>query len=200
MKDAVLAGVYRDGGLLSAWSAIEGAFTPNTVPAWHSDKALDACAAWLSDHPRGVCWTEHVHFGERLAKIAKVPYFGAQGLDANGGFILERKGPCIASIDANSTGRNMQFNWHEMLVTACPQSPVDVEQMLARVHRPGQTRAVTTWVWIGCHELIAGVHLAIQGATAIREREGAAQRILYADVALPSMAEIGRRGGYRWTK
>lgn len=201
LKDAVAVGRVDDGGLMRAWLEIEPTFTPNPVAAWHSDEALNAAANWLHTHPRGVCWVEHKLFARRLAQVAGVPYFAEGGLDDRGVFILKHQGPCIASIAANHRGRNMQFNWDETLIMEFPQSPVIAEQMLARVHRPYQAAPVVrNWVWIGCYEYLAGVDLALIGADATAEREGGAQRILYAKRTLPTIQSVMARGGARWVK
>ena len=207
LKDAVAGGIVDDGGVIARWLAIEPTFTPNPVPVWHSTEALDAAAAWLAEHPRGVVWTEHRFFGQRLAERTGLPYFGEQGTDARTGrFILNKnqhpsiEGPCILSSQSNGEGRNLQW-WHDMLFMTVPQNPIDVEQQIARLHRPGQKNAVRVWIWIGCFELVAGYWLARQGAEAIAAREGGAQRILYAtDLGMPSTEEIMRRGGPRWAK
>ena len=214
VKDAVDVGKYNDGGLLAKWREIEPTFTPNPVPEWHSTEALDVAAAWLArpapdGRPRaGVCWVEHTWFAQRLSEVTGLPYFGRQGKDADGRFILEwveaggahgRGKPCIASIASNAEGRNMQA-WRDNLIMTMPQSPITAEQLIARTHRPGQEHAVHVDIWVGCYELLAGYYLACQGARANATREGGAQRILYADSKMPRLEEITARAGHRWQK
>jgi hypothetical protein len=49
----------------------------------------------------------------------------------------KRDGSCIASIKANGTGRNLQV-WERCLVVCPPSDGVAWEQLLGRLHRPGQ--------------------------------------------------------------
>lgn len=200
VKDAVDAGVYRDDGLLAAWRAIEPTFEPNTIPVWHSTEALDHAAEWLAEHD-GIVWTEHTHFAKELAKRSGKPYFGRQGKDAKGRPIELHSGPCIASISSNGTGRNLQA-WDRNLIMSLPQSPLTVEQLLARTHRPGQTSsAVKTWIYCGGYEHIAGYWLARQGAEYQKRSLGSAQRLLYSHSdSMPRLEEIKRRAGARWRR
>lgn len=201
LKDAIRVGRVKDGGLLAEWEAVAPTFTLVTRPAWHSTEALDAAATWLAGHPRGVVWVEHVLFAERLAELTGVPYFADQGKDKDGRFILDHKGPCIASVSANHKGRNMQFNWAETLIMTFPQSPKRTEQMLARVHRPGQAAAeVRNWVWVGSVDVLEGIEKCKVNAEGIALREGGAQRVLYARSSLPTILNVMRRGGARWVK
>jgi hypothetical protein len=64
-------------------------------------------------------------------------YFGQNGLDATGASILDAKGPIIASIAANGTGKNLQA-WSKNLITCCPTGASVWEQLLGRTHRTGQ--------------------------------------------------------------
>lgn len=205
LKDAVAAGLIDDGGLIAKWLAVEPTFTPNTVPVWVSDEPLNAAAAWLAAHPEGVVWTEHRWFSERLAKLACVPFFGEGGLDRAGKFILDHKGPCVASIFANGQGRNMQLpenGWSSMYYTCFPQNEKAAEQSLARVHRVGQTApAVRAYVWVGCWELAYAYWEARAGAQAQADHKGVARRVLYAENrGMPRVEAVMQRGGYRWRR
>jgi hypothetical protein len=205
LKDAIAAGRVEDGGLVARWLEIAPTFVPNPVPVWVSDEPLNAAAEWLAGHSGGVVWTQHTFFARRLAQVAGVPYFGEKGLDAQGNFILDHKGPCIASIWANGRGRNMQLpenGWHDMLYMCFPQNEKICEQSLARVHRRGQTAPeVRVWAWVGCFELAAGYWEARAAAQAQAHHKGVARRVLYAaDLGMPEIADVVRRGGYRWTR
>lgn len=206
---AVEAGQIKDDGLIARWLEIEPTFVPNPVPVWHSTEALDSAAAWLREHPRGVVWCEHRFFAQRLADTTGLPYFAEHGIDAKTGlFVLSRDnytpsipGPCILSWRSNGEGRNLQW-WRDQLFLTFPQDPVAAEQTIARLHRPGQTDPVRVYVWIGCYELAAGYWIARESARAIEDREGGAQRILYAREAapMPTIDQTRARGGFRWTK
>lgn len=200
VKDAVDAGIYNDGGLLAAWREIEPTFEPNVVADWYSSEALDAAQAWAEEHD-GLVWTEHTQFAEELARRSKLPYFGRQGRDAKGKPIESHRGAAIASISSNGTGRNLQA-WDRNLIMSLPQSPLTLEQLLARTHRPGQmSPEVKTWIYCGSYEHVAGYYLARQGAEYQLRSLGSAQRVLYArSETMPTLEEIKSRGTARWRR
>lgn len=205
LKDAVAAGRIDDGGLIARWLAIEPTFTPNPVPVWVSDEPLNAAATWIANHSDGVVWTEHSFFAERLAKVAGVPYFGELGLNKAGDFILDHKGPCIASIFANGAGRNMQLpenGWASMLYMCFPQNEKAAEQSMARIHRVGQTApAVRVFAWIGGFVLAKAYWEARAGAQAQADHKGVSRRVLYAENrGMPRLEDVVKRGGYRWRR
>jgi hypothetical protein len=78
--------------------------------------------------------------GQYLAERADWPYYHDQGLDESGRTINDSDpscGPIIASIGANSEGRNLQ-QWNRMLLLAPMTKGSGMEQLIGRVHRPGQ--------------------------------------------------------------
>jgi len=69
---------------------------------------------------------------DRLAKESGGSYFRQLGLDAKGTFIEDADGPIIASVAANSEGRNLQGKWCDNLLTACPADAEKLEQVIGR--------------------------------------------------------------------
>jgi hypothetical protein len=192
-----------------AWKAIKDTFRPNSVPIWHDDAALVACEHWLKQGP-GICWVEHTFFGNELEKRTGVPYFREGGLDKRGQSIealaeLIRTGktkptPIIASVAANSTGRNLQ-PWHRNLITSCPSGAATWEQLLGRTHRDGQTAdTVEVDILLGCIEHAESYYKAKAEARMVVDTLGDSQKLLIADDMFPSEAEIATRRGPRWTK
>jgi len=200
VKDAVDVGKLNDGGLLAEWRAVSPTYTPVTEAVWHSDEALEAAAAFLSN-TGGIVWTEHVHVGEKLSALTGLPYFAQKGCDKSGRFIVDHGGrPCIASIASNGTGRNLQCHSQALALTF-PQSPLMAEQLTARLHRPGQGKPVSWQVWLGSAESVLGWELAVIGAKYQRDSLGSDARLLYATTdGMPSASEIARRPGHRWRK
>lgn len=185
------AEAYKD------WHAIKDTFIPNTVPRWVGDTAINAAADWLhSKSGGGIVWTEHRAFAQRLAEIAKVPYFGAKGRDAQGRAIEDFSGPCIASIASNGTGRNLQA-WSRGWIASCLPTGTIWEQLLARLHRQGQEAdEVEFWVPISCREQIQGFEQARRDAEFHRDllQDGHPGRLCSADVAMPDF----KRQGWAW--
>lgn len=204
VANAVDAGKLDEPGpsVLAAWRKVRDTFKPNTVPIWHDDSALKVCAAWLKKDP-GICWTDHVFFARRLSELTGVPYYGAEGKTDSGDYIEYAKpgSSCIASIDANREGKNLQGLWSRNLV-ACPPTSAGIwEQLIARTHRPGQfADEVTVEVLLGCRENFDAMTKALEGARVIFDMTGKTQKLLIADVTLPTEAEIDALRSPRWVK
>jgi hypothetical protein len=185
VRDAVISG--RLGGTLElglwqAWDAASRQFKLTQKVKWLDDTTLQFCAKWAHKH-KGIVWTEHTAFAEALATLAGIPYYGQQGLDRHGNSIETSKGgACVASISANSTGRNLQDRWHQCLVASAPTNGLAWQQMLARVHRHGQPRDEVTYeVLIACAEHVHAMQRAFEGARMQRDLIGDPHKLLIAD-------------------
>jgi hypothetical protein len=179
---------------------VSDAFQPFTFALWHDTSALDYCIDWLSKN-EGIVWTRHTFFGRELSRRTGLSYFGQMGRDQKGRPMSEEKGPCIASIAANGTGRNLQ-HYHHNLITSCPTGAALIEQLLARTHRPGQRAdEVTAEILVGCIEHIQAWTRAVAEAEMARDMFGAPQKILVADVNMPKENDprLGR-DCHRWRK
>ena len=190
-----------DGTSLEAWRRVRPTFTPNVVPVWHDDSALIACRDWM--RRPGLVWTEHGFFASRLAQFANVPYYGAGGLTVDGRYIEDSPEGCsaIASIDANREGKNLQKLWSRCLFVCSPSSSAWIEQAIARIHRPGQTAdEVIVDVLLGCRENYDAVIKSIAAARAVQDVTGKQQKILLADVTLPTEEQINALRSPRWQR
>lgn len=184
---------------LDNWARVRPTFTPTPKALWHDDTALQACQAWLDRHG-GIVWCEHTFFAEELSRRTKVPYYGAGGLDRQRRSIEDASGPIIASVAANSTGRNLQ-RWSANLVTSCPSTATIWEQMIGRTHRDGQTAdEVTVDVLFGCWEHADGMTKARAAAQMAQDMLGQPQKLLLADLEWPGDFEVARRTGPRWSR
>lgn len=145
------------------WQGIRSSFEPETTIVWLSMHALHVCAEWLRGG--GVCFVEHVLFGQALSVLAKVPFFGRGGLDANGASIEHYQGKaCIASLGSNTEGRNLQ-RYSRMLVTSPVPNGLQLEQLLGREHREGQDAdVVEVTVLVGCYEGCAAFWQSVEDA------------------------------------
>lgn len=205
VRQAVRNGVLESPEL-DTWERIAPSFTPVSRPIWHDDAALQKSQAWMADHP-GIVWCEHTFFAEELSERTGVPYFGAQGLTSRGESLVKfadsdqaGKVPIIASIAANSTGRNLQ-RWRENLITTGITQAAELEQLLGRTHRDGQLAdEVDVYMLVGCWEHFDAWQKARAQAVATKDTYGADQKILIATAVMPSLAEIQARTGARWKK
>lgn len=192
-----------------AWTDIRDTFRPNTKPLWHDDTALDVCTAWLKKGP-GIVWVKHGFFGEELERRTGAPYFRQGGENSRGENLqvladLVRDGKrkpfgLIASQDACSAGFNLQ-PWFRNLLTSCPSSSKDLEQIIGRTHRDMQKAdAVEVDVLVGCIEHVEAWERARGRARMTEDLLGAPQKIVFADSVFPSLEEVSQRRGSRWEK
>jgi hypothetical protein len=200
VANAVVSGRISDQGQYAAWSAVRKTFKPNPVPVWIDDATLRVTADWLfaKGEPPGIAWVEHVPFGQRLSQMTGIPYFGAGGVDAEGRMIEDCRGPCIASIAANATGRNLQHFSRNLMVSILPSGKI-WEQVLGRTHRSGQDAdEVTAEVLFGCWEQWIGFQHALGDARYIQETTGQPQKLLNCDLTVMSDDEVRRQTGALW--
>ena len=193
---------HLDGTTLDAWRLVRDTFVPNVEAVWFDDSAIEWCVEWLKKP--GLLWTEHWFFAQRLAEIAGVPYYGAKGYTLDGQNYIEDERPglsAIASIDANREGRNLQKLWNRNLLVCPPSSSAWIEQVIARTHRPGQAAdEVIVDVLLGCRENWDAVQKAIVGARAVQDITGKTQKLLLADITMPTEAEIEAGRSPRWLR
>jgi len=163
------------------WVNVRGDYEPDVVPRWVSDFMLDDAASWLHKN-NGIAWVEHTTVGERLAELARVPYFGP-GANASRD-ILKASGPIVASVRAHGEGKNLQ-QWSKNLVVSAPTAGKTWEQMLGRTHRHGQQAdEVTVEVYLHTGALRQGFTRAIGDAVYQQQTLGSPQRLLYCDLIL----------------
>lgn len=139
VANAVDIGKVDDGGTLAEWRQVEPMFRPkdHQEAVWISDQTLDFCAKWLAE-VRGICWVQHVAFGERLSQMTGLPYFAKDGKCGKLAVDLH-DGPMIASIAAINEGFNLHVYHHDNLVSTTPTTCRQNEQMISRTHRDEQT-------------------------------------------------------------
>lgn len=160
------------------WKAIRDSFRPNTVAEWISEFAVDNARGWLEDE-LGLCWTEHVEFGKRLAEVSGFPYYGGGKKAAEK--LLDEHGPAILSVAAHCEGKNLQ-HYSRNLVVSPPSSGKRWEQLLGRTHRPGQQAdEVAVEVYQYTEEQRTSFLRAKSEALYIQDTIGARQKLLYAD-------------------
>lgn len=195
VANAVDAGVLRTPAL-DAWRAVRDSFQVQPTDVWHDDSAIQACAAW-AEREKGIVWCEHRFFARRLAQVAGLTYYGANGLsDAGESITLVKPGKAIvASVQANATGRNLQC-FSTNLITSCPPSAQTVEQLIGRTHREGQLAdEVEVWILLGCREHADSFERALESARAAADTLGHQQKLLLSDVLMP---DVSSRRGSLW--
>jgi hypothetical protein len=127
-----------------AWEDIRDAYQPasHQRTLWLSDSALRWCIDWGS-RAAGVIWTDDIEFAAELARRTGWVYYGSRGYSSAGDYIenAPRGQTIIASRRANSTGRNLQFQWNRCLFVGAVSKSRDFEQAVGRFLRDG----IETW-------------------------------------------------------
>lgn len=176
----------------SAWTAIRDSFVPNPVPFWLDRFAFRDAENWAVEH-NGIVWVQHssaaVDGGDAVVSeeaedaalvscFTRIPYFGA---GKAGEPLRDYRGPCAASIRAHGTGKNL-VQWSEALLMTVPSSGATLEQVLARLHRPGQKKPVRFHVYIRSREDDEALIKCFRNARYVEAVTGQPQRILAATV------------------
>jgi hypothetical protein len=165
------------------WAAVKSRSEPETVATWLSPFMVRDAVIWARERAKakenGIIFYEHTALGVAIAQVGELPLFGA-GADATTADV--RKTPVIVcSIKAQGEGKNLQA-WNRMLVTAPPANGLSWEQMIGRVHRPGQQAdEVVVEPYLHCDEFNSAFESAIKDAQYIEQTQGGKQKLLFAN-------------------
>jgi hypothetical protein len=165
-----------------AWRDIADRVNPVTVAVRLDDFLARDAAAWASETPGRIVWYDSAEFGRWVAELSGLPLHGG-GPNAGKRILDERGGRSIvASLNSHGRGRNgLQFHFAEQLVAEPPSSSKMWEQLVGRVHRPGQEAAeVRTWYYGHTTEVRAAYAQALTRAAYVEATTGAAQKIMIA--------------------
>jgi len=190
------------------WVRVRDSYKREQKSVWVCDSVLKSCADWLHSNSRGILWTSHIAFGRRLEEFCGVSYFAQEGRNSSGVLIDDASGPVIASLGANKTGRDLQFKWDKNLMMHPMSDGAEAQQQLARTHRDGtDADVVTAELFMGCVEHAAAFENALSRARYIEDMTQERQRLNFADVLVPSCAEITSKPNhitgpesFRWNK
>lgn len=183
------------------WMSVKEDYDPDHVPVWIDDSVLGFVSGWAQDR-KGIVWTEHQCVGDRLARDFGLPYFGKKGVDKKGLPIEQHPAgePLVASVQSNSTGRNLQA-WSTNLVVSPPPNGQGWEQLLGRTHREGQMAdEVYVDVLMSCVEHVGAFDQALKDSQYVFESTGAPQKLLLAGISVLEADDIVFREGARWSK
>ncbi len=183
--------------LQEEWIAVRDSFDPNPVPQWESSWLVEDVLRWFGEQVDddgkaipGIAWVHHVAVGEAIEALSggKIRYFGG-GAEASRE-ILTYKGPCVASIAAHGTGKNLQ-RYSRALVVHSPSGGDTWEQMIARLHRPGQEADEVRFdVYLHVHELRKAFDDARRLARYIEDATNQPQKLLYARIDVRSDEDV----------
>jgi hypothetical protein len=162
------------------WHDVHDAVKPETQAVWVSDFIVKAAAAWAAENV-GIIWVEYPELGERIARAAKIPYYGGGDI-ASAGIVAETGDRSIvASIKAHHWGKNLQQFCRNLVVTP-PADGAMWEQLIGRTHRQGQQAdEVTVDVFQHTAEYRQAFADAREYARFIQDTERSPQRLVFAN-------------------
>ena len=160
-----------------AWSKVKDRPGPEPEAVWLDDRPLRAAlAVALTEHPRAVIVYQSHAVEERLRTL---------GFDVYGAGTDTPKGtedfPCV-SLHVHGKGKNMQA-WPNMVVLEPPASGAVWEQLMGRIHRPGQTADLCTVDVVNPGN---SMWRAQEDAAYIQETTGQGQKLCYCSWAKSS--------------
>jgi hypothetical protein len=168
------------------WHKVAGMVRAVTQAVWFDDYLVNDAIAWGQAH-KGIIWYEHATVGERLSKLSGLPVYGAGSAakkallgDQKNGIDGERGDrTVICSIKALGTGTNgLQHRFHEALLLYQTWEVNAVEQVLGRLHRPGQKHTVTGNFYRHTEELKKHIDNAVLAAQYIQGTGFGSQKII----------------------
>lgn len=199
--EAQVIRAHKETPEVADWLEVKPTFKPETVVEWFSFSAIDAARDWIAESPApGIVWVGMPDFGQALSKVTGLPYYGAQGCDAQGRF-LNRADPrksIIVSWNACKETFNLQ-PWQRAALFQPPQSALYLEQIFGRNHRRGATGAVVFDVFMSSGGGIDSFETAIGEAQTVFAREGLTQKILRAKIERAAPV-ITSSNEFRWAK
>jgi len=176
-----------------AWHKIRGLVRAETEAVCFDDYIVRDIVAWGQEH-KGVIWYEHDAIGTWVSKLSRelgcpMPKYGG-GKEAKREMLGDKKKgttgedgsrSIIASVAAHGTGTNgMQHRWRECLLLHITPDPNAVEQVLGRLHRPGQNHDVTAGFYRHTPEMRAHIESALQAAYYVQATGFGQQKIVKA--------------------
>ena len=172
----------KDSILFWDWREVKASTPPpETEAVWFCDSLLRRVTL-----PKEPCliWVDNKALADRLSELLELPYYGAGPRDTRRllSHIENKDGHAILSIQAHGTGKNLQ-TYNQSLVLTCPSSGATWEQLLGRLHRPGQEAdEVVFRVWTHTKPLQDAFNQAIADASYIETTLGSKQKLSYASV------------------
>lgn len=169
------------------WRAVKDRPEPPREAVWIHDFLIKAAIAWAEKNASkaapAIVWYLHTTVGERLAAATGWPFFGP-GTKANEALTqvdAQATPVIICSAKAHGVGKNLQPFCQNLLTTPIPGG-ADMEQLIARTHRPGQLAdEVTVDVFVHTTETEAAFRNSVRDACYIESTTGQRQKLNFAE-------------------
>lgn len=172
-----------------AWNKVRDRKAPPVETVWINDFLVRDAVEWgRMSEGGGIIWYEHRALGAEIARVGNFPLY-----DADRDPTTATEKVIVASIKAHYEGKNLQ-RYANALVTTPPPGGALWEQLLGRLHRPGQEADEVTFDWYAhTLEMQDSFVNAITKAKYIQETQGNVQRLCYASfIDPPWWADINK--------
>jgi hypothetical protein len=129
------------------WARLRNTAKPETETVWVDHWAVNDTIAFLTEAPGRLVWYEYTAFAKEVKR--REPHLLHAGPGEEGNHLVGRLrgNERVLLSMSHATGKNLQM-FHEALVTSPASSNRVWEQLLARMHRPGQSSdEVTYWTY-----------------------------------------------------
>lgn len=195
-------------GSYETWKAIYPTFEVHKHVVWLTDAVAEAVCERVRDRPEGepvLVWVPYPALGRKLSKLLGVPFFHSKGFSADGEYVERydpRGGPCVLSVNANATGRNLQGRYSRNIVVGDISKADRLQQLIARTHRRGQTATEThVEFFVASIETALSLHKARERAKLDRDLGRAKQsKLLDGDWLVPDVASFWDNSSPIWSK
>jgi hypothetical protein len=169
-----------DSKLFPAWNKIRGMVYAETEAVCFNDYLVRDVIAWANEH-KGIVWYEHDAIGEWISRLSGLPKYGG-GRKAKEAMLREDGSrSIICSIKAHGTGTNgLQHRFRECMLLHITPDPNAVEQVLGRLHRPGQNHDVNAYFFRHTPEMKAHLDDALMAAGYVENTGFGQQKLLRA--------------------
>ena len=151
---------------------------------------VNAAVRWAEQFKTGIIWVWHPEFGEWVVEALQAAGVDAVWCPAGDDMIEDLGDPlrggagdCIvvASIAGHGTGRNLQA-FERCLMLEFPREPIQAEQTIGRIHRPGQDADhVDVYTILSLDFDHHNRAACLNDAIYIQQSTGQHQKIVYAD-------------------
>jgi len=173
-----------DSATWKAWSEVKDTVYHETEAVWINDYLARDAAEWAKKN-RGPVWYEISEFGKKIAELSGLPLFAGDSENE----IKAEKGDrsIIVSIKAHGTGRDgLQRIFNNQLVANPPSSGRTWEQLMARLHRIGQTSdEVNCDLYRHVPEFAESIDSAVRKSQYVAGTLGANQKLLTCTCSFP---------------
>lgn len=160
------------------WKEVKGKVEPETEAVRLDPYLAEDAAAWALENI-GIVWYGHTAFGEWVSEIAKLPLHG--GGPKAGEIIASETGKnsIVASLMSHGRGRNgLQYKFATQLIANVPSRATSWEQVLGRLHRPGQKASeVSAYFYTHTEELEKYLDTALARAVYVERTIGSQQKL-----------------------